>query len=546
MLCHVAYPEVAVYVGGYKLISIQAIALCRVSTKGQLMDGNLEPQKARIIKAAEYLDVEVARWWELAVSSRKGKNIKRKDLLEMIEFCKKHRAVKYLIVDEVDRFMRSIDEYYWWKVQFKNIGVQLRHANRPEVDPSDDRSIFDELIDVYRAESSNNERIHKTPDKQMAKMCAGYYTFAPLPGYRTSSTPSLHEVDPERFTLLQRAFKALAARTLTVDEALKQMTANGYRTINGNSMDMARFKQLAVKPYYAGIIQVSDWPVATEHGLHVPMISKDEHEMIKFIVSGKKKKFVVNKKNDDFPLNEMLCFDCYEEAKKQGKLTGYRNHNGKKKDVESRRYYYRYRCRGCNNYFKRAELHGLVSTRLDRLSKDIVYWDELTKSLKTAWKSEVENTTNRITALERRKHALEDEQTKLAVSLANAASPAVVAATQNAIELNAAEVQDTSIAIQKLSNDDELDEFIGFAVSYTEQLRQNYWKLDWPDRKRCEQLLFPDGFYTTRQKKVYTPRISAMYRSKSIKKEPRKALVSVDGGPGGTRTHDTLLKRQVL
>ena len=88
----------------------KAIALCRVSTKGQLLDGNLEPQTESVNKAAALLDVDLVRVWALAVSSRKGKNLKRKDLLEMLEFCKRYRSVKYLIVDEVDRFMRSIKE----------------------------------------------------------------------------------------------------------------------------------------------------------------------------------------------------------------------------------------------------------------------------------------------------------------------------------------------------------------------------------------------------------------------------------------------------
>ena len=139
---------------------IMAIALCRVSTQGQLRDGNLEPQEERIIRASEILNAEIVQWWKLAVSSRKGKNAKRKDLNEMLAFCKRNKLVKYLIVDEADRFMRSIMEYYWWKKEFLDLGVELRFANKPDADPREDRTTFDELIDVYRAESSNNERIH--------------------------------------------------------------------------------------------------------------------------------------------------------------------------------------------------------------------------------------------------------------------------------------------------------------------------------------------------------------------------------------------------
>jgi DNA invertase Pin-like site-specific DNA recombinase len=39
----------------------QAIALCRVSTKGQLLDGNLEPQEERIIRAGAILNVKIVQ-----------------------------------------------------------------------------------------------------------------------------------------------------------------------------------------------------------------------------------------------------------------------------------------------------------------------------------------------------------------------------------------------------------------------------------------------------------------------------------------------------
>jgi DNA invertase Pin-like site-specific DNA recombinase len=89
----------------------KAIALCRVSTQGQANEGNLVPQQENVQRTADILGVDLMKVWALAVSSRKGKNLKRKDLIEMLEYCKRFKSVKYLIVDEVDRFMRSIEEY---------------------------------------------------------------------------------------------------------------------------------------------------------------------------------------------------------------------------------------------------------------------------------------------------------------------------------------------------------------------------------------------------------------------------------------------------
>lgn len=510
----------------------QAITLCRVSTLGQLRDGNLDPQIERVNKAAELLDVNIVKRWEVAASSRKGKNMKRKDLQEMLAFCRKNRRVKYLIVDEPDRFMRSVKEYYWWKVEFERVGVEIRFANNPLANSEDDRVVFDELIDVYRAEQSNNERITKTPEKQMAKMRAGYYPFPPLPGYRKTDVLSLHEPDPERFHLLRAAFKSVASGIATPNEALKKMTESGYRTINGNAMDMEHFKRFAVRPYYAGIIQVADWPVATEQGLHTPMLTKEEHEALKQIMSGKKRKFAINKKNPDYPMNEMLCFDCRAELMGQYKLTGYRNHNGKTTASDERRYYHRYRCRGCNTYFTRDELHDKVSTKLD----NIILEDKelLIAELRTAWRSQMATNTNKIVALENRIHTIEQEQVKLAVSLATTDSEVAKDALTAAIEQKEQDKQAAATEMAIYTDiDAEMEAFIGYSINYTEELKAKYWSLDWDRRKRCEQLLFPDGFYVTREKNVYTPRVSPIYREDSKQKDLTKHQVSLLGGPGG-------------
>ena len=528
-------PETVVFVLEITMPA-QAITLCRVSTPGQLRDGNLDPQIERVNKAAEFLGADIVKRWEIAASSRKGKNIKRKDLVEMRDFCRHNKRVKYLIVDEVDRFMRSINEYYWWKQEFKNIGVQLIHANKPDVDPDDQSAVFDELIDVYKAEQSNNERITKTPEKQMSKMRAGYYPFPPLPGYKTSNVKSLHDIDPERFYLLQIAFKSVANGAATPNEALKQMNKDGYRTIGGNPFDMEQFKRIAVKPYYAGIIQVSDWPVATEKGLHTPMITKPEHEALKQVISGKGKKFAINRKNPDYPMNETLCYDCYQEAMRQYKLTGYRNHNGKAKDQDSRHYYKRYRCRGCNTYFTRKDLHDKVSRRLDTVileDKEI-----LIQELKNLWRSRVSTNQQKVAGLQAREHVITEAQSKMAAELAVTDNETVKRALVAAIEDKEQEKLVIQADIKSYSDvDTELEDFISYSINYTEELKAKYWSLDWDRRKRCELLLFPDGFFVTRQKKVYTPRVSPIYRDKTMKKEPQMALNSsnsVYGGPGGT------------
>lgn len=114
-----------------------AIALCRVSSAEQLENNSLNRQQEAVIKAAKELGVEIIRTWSGNVSSKRGSNVKRKDLLEMFGFCQKNKRVKYLIVDEPDRFMRSIDESGYWKVLFDTIGVKVVYASNPELNKDD-------------------------------------------------------------------------------------------------------------------------------------------------------------------------------------------------------------------------------------------------------------------------------------------------------------------------------------------------------------------------------------------------------------------------
>lgn len=415
-------------------MTTKAIALCRVSTAKQRLEGtSLEAQESNVGECATYLDTEIEKIWSLDVSSRKGKNIARKDLKEMKDYCKHHKRIKYVIVDEADRWMRSVEEAYWWKMEFKLAGVSLAYANMPEITDMDDPiAVMREMMALFQGEVSNHERITKAKSRMRNRMLLGYYPFAPLPGYQTTETTGLHEPDPDRFKRLQTAFRSIVRDGVEPGVALKKMNTEGYRTHGGNEMDMERFKQIGVKSYYCGRLEVGDWGVVKEKGLHVAMLTVEEHEALKAILSGKKRKFVVNKKNPEYPMNETLCYDCWLEQNPHGKLTGYRNHNGKEEDEELRTYYQRYRCRGCKAYFTRQELHDEVSHKLD----NTILEDRelLVKELRSLWRSEVSDNQNKLTALKARVNSIEQQQTDMATTLATTASETVKRTLETAIE----------------------------------------------------------------------------------------------------------------
>ncbi len=160
---------------------VKAIALCRVSTVKQGVEGSsLEAQEQRVYDAALLFNAEIVKFWSITQSSRKGKNYQRKDLMEMLAFAKADKRVKYIIVDEPDRFMRDLEMYYHWKVQFREVaGAKLVYAKKPHL--AEDTSMvatMEEMIDVFRGEASNLERITKTTSNMQARVAAVDTTLA--------------------------------------------------------------------------------------------------------------------------------------------------------------------------------------------------------------------------------------------------------------------------------------------------------------------------------------------------------------------------------
>lgn len=516
-------------------MSNKAIALCRVSTKGQELDGNLEPQKVNVQKAADLLEVELVKVWAVAVSSRKGKNVKRKDLREMHDYCKRYKSVKYIIIDEVDRFMRSIKEYYWWKVEFEQVGVEIRLASNPLIDPEEDRAIFDELIDVYRAEQSNNERIKKTPEKQKARIIAGYYPSNPHTGYRKSDIPGLHIPDEPNWSAMRDTFKEMISGECDIKEGLKRATERGLRTKNygpkavgGRTIDMYRWKELMCEEYFAGIIRFSDWDIVNESGLHVAMITKDEHEILKRIAHNKGKRFVINRDNPEFPFsNEAECLRCVLSNNPYPRLVGYWQSNGEKKGWKK---YRRYRCRDCNLGLRQEELHAQVHQEFEELNLNNEQKEKLKKHCRTIWRTYEQSRIEKAKVALGNVSLLQEKKRVQIQSLAT--NPALADDITEEINRLKGEIEAAQrIATEAQDFEKDFDEFIGFAFDYMGSLSTNWWEADKHTQKVCKQIIFPSGIQLTPDKKVYIPEISIIYRYGTNKTDPEGSEIMSMEGP---------------
>jgi DNA invertase Pin-like site-specific DNA recombinase len=492
----------------------EAIALYRVSTHRQSIEGHsLDAQEARVKEAAKVLEVKIVKEWRIDSSSKVGVNLSRKDLKEAIQFCKQNKNVRYFIIDEVDRFMRSIKEYYWYQVEFDELGVELRFASQPELSEKDQFAKLREMLAIYEAESSNAERSRKTLDKMKARVRDGYYPFYPHQGYRnTENRDGLHVPDSGRYELLQKALKYVANFEMSPKEAQIWLKNAGYRTrFGGRILDMGRWHEILMDPYFAGIIRIESWDIEVI-GLHKAMITVHEHETNVSIISARKIRHK-RKNNPNFPLNLAFHEPCKDV---KGKLTGINHTNGR---GWSR---LEYVCRVCKKRIPQQEVHKSLSQLLENMNLSVVGNKKLKEAITTVWSKKEGHRIKLISQLENQKSILISKKGDLISTLS--ANPDLSEDIKT--EINKVKDDITDIEQHILDNsqvDSEFTEFIRFSFDYTEQLRTNWWNLSIEKQIECKDLLFQNEIIVSAAGKVYTPRISPIYTLESTKKAPEYA-----------------------
>lgn len=522
------------------MIKDQAIAICRVSTPEQRQNNSLTRQEESVEAAAKSLNVEIIHTWSGDASSKVGKNVKRKDLNQALELCKQRKRVGFLIVDEVDRFMRSTAEMFYWIVTFNEIGVKVWFASNPELNTDDAKAKLFLSLDGFKAEGSNEERQHKSINGHVQALREGRYTFPPKPGYKHGTIPGVHIRNGELFTGFQNALHSMVAGVSSPQQALK--TFNEVRERAGAApWRIDKFSQFATDPYYAGVVEINKQvKMRNERGLHEAMITLDEHEILVSIFTGRAKPRGPRKQyNPDFPMSKLLlCSDCASKYTGAKKNNGNFRENGKHRKTINN--YWKYTCRGCGKSYHRTDVHDALSERLDSIVYEGAQQDDFVKALETVWRSRQTDALAGIKTLKRSLESLETMKSKLVRELATIDDEykGDIKTEIDRIKQQISAAQ-TDIA-ERSTIDEDLVEFTKFGLEYTDKLASDWWNLDHEERVRCQQLIIPGGIYFGSSKKVDTPQISPIYRLRANKKSHKVTqnayMVELPGtAPGSKR-----------
>lgn len=531
---------------------VWALANCRVSSWAQEDSDSLEHQQASIKEAAIKIgahiptEAEIGRkgggWWIGVQSSRSGKNLSRKDLREMIEICKKYRKIRYIIINEPDRFMRSMKEANWYEIEFLRLNVMVYYAKNPELNYSDDLSEqeknlveFQRTLQYYFAQSSNTERFNKAVSGQTAAIKDGRYPFVPKFGYMKGAEPGVHIPIPELKPYLKSILTRLGDGVISLHKSMEEYNNTPYvKSGKQKGYTLDRWKKVVSDPYYAGIVEkyAKHIKARCENGRHEALISKKQHLYILALVKNKAKHCEGPRKNGNpnFLLNVITCHkECHETEVAEGrlgksdrsKLVGYASTNG-----VSDKKYSRYKCRKqkCKFSITKDELHDKVEKILNRLDFTVEHSAEVEETLKRIWKIEEDTNEAEIKSLRSKIAFAEKDLNKMIDkwTTSNITNEVAEQMLQERIEKKNSEIEEYKAKVIELSNNEnaKYQEFVKFALHFVNHLGTHFFQLTPEYAKKCKLLVFPSGIFVDDEKKVQIPEISWFYRSQNNKKEP--------------------------
>ncbi|MBQ3353140.1 recombinase family protein [Candidatus Saccharibacteria bacterium] len=483
------------------------------------------------------MEVELVKIWSGQASSKKGNNIKRKDLQEMLEYCKIHKDVKYLIVDEPDRFMRSFEEAGHYVIEFRKLGVEIIFSD-DSLNGDGSSAVMTRALKLALAEFDNLARINKAIKGHEVALREGRYTFQPPIGYMRDNTTKagVHKINPETGPVLQQALIAISDSRLTIKDAMIWYNENCPPIRDGKhtKMRMDKWTKYIANPYYAGIVEMDKQIKArNEKGLHEPLITMEQHEKILQALDNKRKlhKGPTKGGNKRFPLNQiLLCEDCASKGNKFFKFTGYDNKNGKTDKI-----YSRYFCRGCNKALTRDEAHRQVENLFGRLDFTDTGRKAVAKALNSVWNKEEQSLKMQLSLYKQDLTELKEKKQKLLDQIVETNDQNLKEDLNNYLEKTRDNILKLGVKIEAAEKNlaSGRNDFLDFALEYIDNMGKHFFELPLEEVGVCKNILFPSGFWVDSGKTVYTPEISPLYRERTTKMgalNPEKCHVVGDEG----------------
>ena len=443
----------------------------RVSTKHQEENGaSLDDQKCKCEKYAHENGYTIKGYYGGKHESAKtpGRLVK-----SMISAIKKDKSVKYIIVNQADRFSRNAG-------QAINIISELIAQNiiiveaLTGMDTSTPEGLMMIQIKLSLAQWDNTNRTNKFMSGRKHCMESGVWIGKAPMGYnKEGKSLNVKFTINEVGKLIQKAFKwkLQGMENFRIMERLNVM---------GLNVSKQKMHKILTNPFYAGKIRSKFTNGEIVDGKHPALISWVEFLQVQDILSGRTGVYKVKVDKPRFPLKRHIrcAYDCMP-------MTAY---TAKSKNID----YYKCNKSGCKNNISAKKLHGLYEELLNGYTIPPILWDcfrEIVSSIMFKEDSEHKETMSK---LKKQKSELENKLKKCKVSYGMGdIDEDVYAITVQTIQEKLAKIEIEIAKVKKnLSN---LTSTVDEVVLTCCKLGSLWGDSELDLRQRIQNLLFPSG-----------------------------------------------------
>ena len=497
---------------------VGAVIYVRVSTKEQTENLSLPTQ----LKACEeYCERQgfkiVARFREEGESA---KTADRTELQKLLQFCRTNKGkVQFVVVFNLTRFAREKYDHFALRAHLKSLGISLRSATEP-IDDTSTGKLMEGVLAAF-AQFDNDVRSERTRGGMKAALELGRWTFlAPL-GYLNAPrlTGKSLVPDPERASLVRRAFQDFATGRFTKDEVRNAVNALGLTTRRGKPVPSQTFDALLRNRVYIGQIDVPAYNVSTR-GDFEPLASERVFFRVQAILDGRYEVTSPRQRNDpDFPLRGYVrCETCGRP------LTA--SWSKGRSD-----YYAYYHCRGrCRTVnISKARLEELFVDELARLQPTPGFMRLVKDRVLTAWREMQGDARKRIAEIERKQKAIREKLDRLDQAFLFERSIDIDTYDRHRDklreELTLAQMDRHTAELEEM----DVEGILAFAERVLPSASNLWVQSSLAQKQRLQQVFFPDGIGFDGKRLVGTGTTLPVFNYLGSVSREKKELVDLTG-----------------
>ncbi len=252
---------------------MKAVILTRVSTREQEEGHSLPAQNTRLLDYAKRKQLEVIKTFQIIESSTRGK---RKEFLQMIDFCKEQTETIAIVADAVDRVQRSFKESVMLDDLIRQEKIELHFFREGMVigkkSTSTDIMRWDFSVmgaKAYVLQLSENVRRSldyklKNGERSGVAPC-GYENFVDETGKH-----SIRPKEPDA-TKVRRLFETYSIGGTSAHKLARMADTMGLRSYSGKKLTATSIFHILQNPFYYGEMLAKG---KLHHHVYEPLISK--------------------------------------------------------------------------------------------------------------------------------------------------------------------------------------------------------------------------------------------------------------------------------